>query len=247
MIDTIVDEWFAIAVGVASLGISIVALVYTIVYRVKPYSVCFQSLSRKLIDFRIEPDSSQKDPRTVRLVSTRIVLWNAGGKALVYEDHVKEPIRLSFGESDSVLEHRILKQSDNVACSIEKVDRRSVAVKFSHLERNDGVVLELFHDSEWQVPKIDGVIIDHHKGFRNLGTMAAGSARWLRSAIMRQSYSAVIFLVFGIWLWTYAPHEVTNGGRVLVSIAVGQYVGVLLSYWNRRKRYPSTLDLDDES
>ena len=200
MIDTVVDEWFTIVIGAASLGISIVALAYTIANRVSPYSVCFQSLSRKLAGFRVEPDSSHKEPRAVRLVSTRIVLWNAGGKALVYEDHVKEAITLSFDEDDSVFGHRILKQSDNVACSIEEVDRRSVAVKFSHLDRNDGVVVELYHDSKWQFPKIDGVIIDHHKGFRNLGTMTPGTARWLRRAIMRQSYSAIMFLVFGVAL-----------------------------------------------
>ena len=246
MIDAIVERWFTIAVGVASLAISIIAMVFAIVYRVRPYSVCFQSSSHKLFDYRIEPDSSHEEPRTVRLVSTKVVLWNGGGRALVYEHHVKEPIRLSFGESDSIVHHRILKQSDNIACIIEKVDQRSVVVTFSHLDRNDGFVVELFHDSEWQDPKIDGVILDHPKGFRNLGTMATGSARWLRRAIMRQSYSAIFFLVFGILLWTYAPHEVTNGGRLLVGMAIGQVAGVLLSFWNRRKRYPSTLYLRDE-
>ena len=244
MIATIVEEWFAIAVGVASLAISIVAMVLAIVYRVRPYSVCFQSSSRKLFDYRVKSDS--EEPRTVRLVNTRIVLWNGGGRALVYEHHVKEPIRLSFGKGDSIIDHQILKQSDNIACSIEKVDRRSVAVKFSHLDRNDGVVVELFHDSEWQVPKIEGVIIDHPKGFRNLGNMATASVRWLRREIMRHSYLGVIYLGVGAWIWSYAPHEVTNGGRILVGMAIGQFVGVLLSLWNRRKRYPSTLHLRDE-
>lgn len=247
MIETIVEGWFAIIVGVASLAISIVAMVLAIAYRVRPYSVCFQSESRKLIDYRIEPDSSHEEPRTVRLVSTRIVLWNGGGRALVYEDHMKDPIRLSFGERDSIIDHRILKQSANINCSIEKVDRSSVTVKFSHLDRNDGVVVELFHDSVRQVPKIDGVIIDHPKGFRNLGTMATASARWMRREIMRHSYSGIIFLGVGASIWSYAPHEVTNGGRILVGMAISQFVVVLLSVWNRRKRYPSALYLRDES
>lgn len=103
MIEAIVETWFTIAVGVASLAISIVAMVLAIVYRVRPYRVCVQSSSRKPFDFRVEPESSHEEPRTVRLVSTRIVLWNGGGRALVYEHHVKEPIRLSFGESDSIV------------------------------------------------------------------------------------------------------------------------------------------------
>ena len=198
MIDTIVETWFTIIVGVASLAISIVAVVFAIVYRVRPYRVCFQSSSRKLINFRIEPESSHKEPRTVRLVSTRIVLWNGGGRALVYKHHVKDPIRLSFGESDSIIDHRILKQSVNIACRIEKVDRRSVAVKFSHMDRNAGVVVELFHDSEWRVPKLYGVIIDHPKGFRNLGTMTMESARWMKREMMRHSVSGIIYLGFGL-------------------------------------------------
>ena len=246
MIDTIVERWFTIIIGVASLAISVVAVVIAIVYRVRPYRVFFQSSSRKLINYRIEPDSSHEQPRTVRLVSTRIVLWNGGGRALVYEQHVKDPIRLSFGESDSIVDHRILKQSANIACSIEKLDRRSVALKFSHLDRNDGVVVELFHDSVWEVPRIDGGIIDHPKGFRNLGTMLMASAQWMRREIIRRSYSSILYLAFGVWLWSYAPHEVTNGGRVLVGIALGQITGVLLVFWNRRKRYPSTLYLRDE-
>ena len=244
--DLIVDRWFTVAIGVASLLISIVAMVYAIIYRVRPYSVCFQSSSRRLINYRIEPASSEEEPRTVRLVSTRVVLWNGGGRALVYEDHVKDPIRLSFDENDSVFDYRVLKQSSNVACSIEKVDRRSVTVRFSHLDRNDGVVLEIFHDSEWQLPKIDGLIIDHPKGFRNLGTITIGADRSRNKAIMRQFLLTFIYLVFGVFIWTYAPHEVTNGGRILVGMAVGQYVGIMLAFWNRRKRYPNSLDLHDE-
>ena len=68
----------------------------------------------------------------------------------------------------------------------------------------------------------------------------------MRREIMRHSYSGIIYLGFGAWVWSYAPHEVTNGGRILVGMAIGQFVVGLLSFWNRRKRYPSALYLRDE-
>lgn len=102
------------------------------------------------------------ETKVERLTKTTIVFWNDGTDVLHGKDIVdKFPLKVTFNKGEQILDAKIIKCSkdaNDFRISIDLKEPFSARVFFDYLDPNDGVVIELLHDSSVKYPSFEGII-----------------------------------------------------------------------------------------
>ena len=138
----------------------------------------FQYASRPLISIDKEnvPDDAGAffgDEKTDSLTRTELIIWNRGLAVLddsaIPKDH---PITVSFSDRARIFRYRVLKIAREASgMSLSQVDECMLKLHFLFLDHDDGIAIELLHDSKVSYPTVGGTIIGLKQGIRYLGTI----------------------------------------------------------------------------
>ncbi|MCR9366762.1 hypothetical protein [Vibrio antiquarius] len=108
-----------------------------------------------------------------RLTKTTLVVWNNGTEVLDGDAILqRDPLRLEFEDGTNILSYKILKSNRTTnEFTLNKCDQNEnrLKVNFLYLDPNDGVTIEILHDSKARYPKFKGTIKGHPKCFEDLG------------------------------------------------------------------------------
>ena len=157
-----------------------------------------------------------RDNDIPRLTRTVVAVWNSGEET-IHPRHVEPADQLSirFAESDQILSAAIIAQTrpDILASlrpSIEKPNH--VGISFEFLNKNDGLVVELFHTGIEIRPTVTGKILSLPNGFQCVGHLHASPAPKVKNALERLICRAGVEGFLG-------------GGLILM--AVGGYAAII--------------------
>ncbi|MBA5761457.1 hypothetical protein H2O73_03790 [Vibrio sp. 404] len=108
-----------------------------------------------------------------RLTKTTLVVWNNGTEVLDGDAILqRDPLRLEFEDGTNILSYKILKSNRTTnEFTLNKCEQNEnrLVVNFLYLDPNDGVTIEILHDSKARYPKFKGTIKGHPKCFEDLG------------------------------------------------------------------------------
>lgn len=135
--------------------------------------LAFDSSKSIIIDRETEAISSEfklefYDKEIIRLVRTNIYFWNNGNKTIRKEDLVKSnQLRIRFDNEVNIFSYNIVKNTDESnEMSLKKSNDSEIDLCFNYLEPNDGVKIEILHNSINASVKIDGKVIDVRNGVK---------------------------------------------------------------------------------
>ena len=165
--DSLSENWRGLVTH--GVGYCIGIIVLFLRYSAKSYRICFQKSCTKLIDGALPAAVKITVDGKVarRLSATKIVVWNGGYRALK-SDQVPDPITMSFGEGDRIYRHCLFVTKESNRVRVERDGDHVLRMKFSNLDRHDGIALDILHDSEIEYPSLNGTILEH-KGFKDCG------------------------------------------------------------------------------
>ncbi|RXJ87097.1 hypothetical protein [Arcobacter sp. CECT 8985] len=207
-----------------------------------------------------------------RLTKTTLTIWNNGTETLDGSDVVEsDPLFISFKANDKILSYKILKKTkDANAFVLNNCDNATnkLRFKFEYLDPNDGVVIELLHDSEERYPEFSGTIKGLPSGFVDQGRVLQKKRNNLKDPLKvlldRPKVVFVTALVFGLAMTVFGllPQEARDFIVGFLSESSTQksieqqpiffvVLGVLYTsmpafmLWARRKKYPKQLDVTE--
>jgi hypothetical protein len=210
------------------------------------------------------------DQKVERLTKTTIVLWNKGSEVLKGEDLVIDrPLCFQFDEDDNILSCEIIKRTKDVnkfSVHIDKNKPQQVIASFDYFDPDDGVVIEILHDSQKEYPNLSGAIKGIPKGVIDLGKFQPvrdmNTLKGLERAIYIMDNKRVfhyIAIILGLVIVAMGllPEETIESIRLAmredkssidssVLVLVGLvYAALPISLlWAKRKRYPRLLEMD---
>ncbi len=148
------DNWFTLALWVASIAASIIithlAHLLTRKHKLPRYAIRSVALIRE--SKRLFPDlqlhfkgyGEDIDNFTV----SRVILWNAGRDTIRKADMVdEEPLRVTVMPGIVILAANILQENNppnGITCTVKR-DKAAVDIGFKFLDHNNGAVLEVLH------------------------------------------------------------------------------------------------------
>lgn len=207
-----------------------------------------------------------------RLTKTTIILWNNGTEVLDGKDVIPaDPIQISLSNGDSILSYKLLKQTKEVnnfrLVKNEKLPHQLLA-NFDYFDPNDGVVLEILHDSKERYPAITGTIKGLPCGFVDLGRIYTNNnykSKGIIGVTLRYSkiiYGFAIFIGLSMAVFGLIPQEIREliavnlnmmdgckpiASRSIAFVVFGFLYALMpaLLLWYRRKRYPKILEIDE--
>jgi hypothetical protein len=115
-----------------------------------------------------------ENKEVTRVTSTKIFLWNRGREVIKNQDIPNsDPLRLIFPKGIEILRTNLLKKSResiDFGMSEESTSQENILkYKFSFLDHNDGLVMEVIHNGDEKVRiKNVGTILGAKKGFKLL-------------------------------------------------------------------------------
>jgi hypothetical protein len=207
-----------------------------------------------------------------RLTKTTLTIWNNGTETLDGSDVVEsDPLYISFEANDKILSYKILKKTkDANSFVLKNCDNgpNKLRFEFEYLDPNDGVVIELLHDSEKRYPEFSGTIKGLPSGFVDQGRVLQKKRNNLKGPLKvlldRPKLVFVTALVFGLALTIFGllPQEARDFIVGFLSESSTQksieqqpiffiVIGVLYTsmpafmLWARRKKYPKQLDVTE--
>lgn len=208
-----------------------------------------------------------------RLTKSTLILWNNGTEVLNGEDIISsDPLRISFKDGANILGYKILKKTkvvNDFQLEMKEESPHNLYFKYSYLDPNDGVSIEVLHDSKERYPELNGTIKGLPKGFEDLGRVYTNNVP--NRIVKSKSPIAIIFghrkLVFllatligiGMVIFGLLPQEMrdlllTEGGETKPKIDQSYFfivLGVVYAampasvLWLRRKRYPKLLEIEE--
>lgn len=207
-----------------------------------------------------------------RLTKTTLILWNNGTEVLEGKDIIKpDLIQIAFDEGDNILTYSIIKKTkvvNNFELIKNEENPHKLTVNFDYLDPNDGVVLELLHDSNKRYPKITGTVKGLPNCFVDLGSIYSGkqNKHKLRVGAFLFKYSKIpfgvmIFIGFAMAIFGLIPQEARSviflnltGGHESKLINKPMFFLILgflyalppvVILWSRRKKYPKQLECNE--
>ncbi len=114
---------------------------------------------------------SYNGQRLSRLLMTSIIVWNEGASALKQSDlSSNDPVTFCFSEPSTVFLAQIEKVTRAAnRFSVKVGESGAVTINFEFLDKNDGALLNIWHDSSSIVPNVSGTIIGQPGGIRCRG------------------------------------------------------------------------------
>lgn len=181
-----------------------------------------------------------------RLTKTTLILWNNGNEVLRGEEVVDtDPVKISFNKGDHILSYEKLRETKEVnefSVSIDNDNPHQLLIEFSYLDPNDGISLELLHDSEDWYPKVHGSIRGLPKGFEDLGELEADDITLFnRTRITKGDIFPLIGMVMGLGIVVLSLFPSRNW----VMLCIGLFCSIInmLVLLVTRKKYPRSLEI----
>lgn len=208
-----------------------------------------------------------------RLTKTTLIIWNNGTEVLNGKDIVhKDPLRISFQEGDKILSHDVLKRTKDVNdFNLKKEEEfpHELYFDFSYLDPNDGISMEILHDSKERHPKLNGTIMGFPKGFEDLGRFdpnrpITGYRESKIPIAILFKYRKLVFLIacaigIGMVILGILPQDIVemlfkesdsnmlkmNRSHFFITIGALYAAMPAAILWFRRKKYPKKLEVND--
>ena len=228
---------------------AVVSFLIAWLFRHRSYRPLFQYSHTLLLDPNGEAEAAGVrimlgDEALPRVSRTVLVLWNGGARPLRKED-VARPIYFSFDAPARIFFAAIIEETrpgDEIQTCIERVSESKFSLRFSHLDRGDGIALYLLHDSSEKCPKIEGTIIGRREPFENMGAISHRFSGHPARDIVLTLLPSLVAMAWGamVWAWTRLS-EGQIGGEILIYFALGQAIVLIWREWQRRRRYPRKL------
>lgn len=214
-----------------------------------------------------------------RLTKATLVLWNGGTEVLRGEDIVAhDPIRMCLETPDSILSYSIIggtTEGNRVRAKIRQDAQNKLYLVYDYLNAEDGVVIQVLHDSRQPHPLVVGAAKGLSGGPRGLGTVELLDGETSpRKRRRRLSYrlmlvvgflgllaAALLALVIVLgnesWLateltWQF-EEDASLAGPLVLALTGLLYMSIpSYEFWTTRRRYPKPLlrllqPSDDES
>ena len=233
IVDWISVNWKGVLTHGISYLIGITGIVIAILCRTS-YRLCFQKSCIKLIDGAL-PSAVKitvygKAAR--RLSATKIVVWNSGYRALKW-GQVSDPMTISFREGDHIYKHDSSATKASNKVHIRQISDHVLRVEFRNLDRNDGMALDILHDSEMEYPCISGTILEH-KGFKDCGEIKLVPNRM--KLLAKIAVTTALLVIPGIIILITAGFESNGPGLIAFGLLY-----LFLLFWRERQRIPRPL------
>ncbi|WP_421277569.1 hypothetical protein [Aeromonas veronii] len=207
-----------------------------------------------------------------RLTKTTLILWNNGTETLDGSNVVeKDPLSISFESEDKILSYKVLKETkDTNAFSVHELPgcQNKLLFTFEYLDPDDGVVIELLHDSAQKYPKISGTIKGLPEGFIDQGRVLEQKNINLKGPLKiildrpKLIFGAAIAVGLGMVIFGILPNEVrgyiaellsesstqkTIDQQPLFFVVFGLFYAAPSAFllWSRRKKYPKQLEISE--
>ena len=140
---------------------------------------------------------------------------------------------MNFSEGDRIYRYSLYapKTSNNVR--VERESEHVLKIQFSNLDRNDGVVVDMLHDSAMEYPSIEGTILEH-KGFKDCGEIMRipNRRKFLSNIVIALS----LLVVPGIVILMTAGFKSNGPGLIAFGL-----LNVILVVWRNRQKIPKPL------
>lgn len=268
--------WVGSLIGVIGIILGIVGIFSYRISKSVPIP-SYQKSSLRLIGR--EEDNLPKDVTVTykgnvveRLTKTTLVLWNNGTETLDGSNIVeKDPLSISFESEDKILSYKILKQTkDTNTFSVHECSgfQNKLLFDFEYLDPDDGVVIELLHDSAQKYPTISGTIKGLPEGFIDQGRVLGQKRNNLKGPMKiilerpKLLFGTAIALGLGMVVFGILPNEArefiagllsesstqkTIDQQPLFFIVFGLLYASLPAFvlWSRRKKYPKQLEITE--
>lgn len=231
--DSLSENWRGLVTHGVGYCIGIIGVILAIFCR-KSYRICFQKSCTKLIDGALPAAVKITVDGKVarRLSATKIVVWNGGYRALK-SDQVPDPITMSFGEGDRIYRHCLFVTKESNRVRVERDGDHVLRMKFSNLDRHDGIALDILHDSEIEYPSLNGTILEH-KGFKDCGEIMFTPDR--TKLLPKLAVTISLLVIPGIVILITAGFRSNGPGFVVFGLLY-----VFLIFWSNRQRIPKPL------
>lgn len=207
-----------------------------------------------------------------RLTKTTLTIWNNGSETLDGGDVVEsDPLLISFKANDKILSYKILKKTKNANAFFLKSYKNStnkLHFEFEYLDPDDGVVIELLHDSEERYPEFSGTIKGLPSGFVDQGRILQKKRNNLKGPLKvllnRPKVVFVTTLVMGLAMIAFGllPQEARDfivgflsekstkksiEQQPIFFVVLGVLYTSMPAFmlWARRKKFPKQLDVTE--
>lgn len=204
-----------------------------------------------------------------RITASTIVIWNCGDRTIRGSDLVDgDPLRVDLTEGGIILKHAILRQTRSVnAWNITQPSPNRIALTFDFLDPGDGITIEVIHSQPASSLDLLGTIRGIPKGLLDYGSVPWSVYSCRRPLPFPMGRPRIILLVavaFGIlmilyglartqlaiWFPSAFGQDKPVDGKsirwvfVIMGTLYASFPGFML--WIRRRRYPPTLEPDQD-
>jgi hypothetical protein len=258
--------WFGSIIGLVSLALAII-LYRRSIREGRP--TCYIQNST-ILGVRSELPSDKvriffEGQQVDKLIKTNIIFWNSGRAAIRGSDIVAvDPIRIIFEPGSKILSIQINKMnniSNSIHLSKSEDFPDQVIMKFDYLNPEDGINMEILHNSARNEVKLVGRVIGLKNGIQNNSPKSDFSILYIfysRQTFLMKYLSAVAALTFILsMLLFYDPtlfsiipqtdKKTSPGGGwafLFSSIIIASVPGVF--FYSRWRRFPRSLAQVDE-
>ena len=188
-----------------------------------------------------------------RLTKTTLILWNEGSEVLYGAKIVEDdPLRISLNQGDHFLSYHTLKttnEHNKVRLAVDQNHPHELRVTFAFMNENDGVSVELVHDSSNEHPKILGSMVGLPKGFVELGRtnrlrLAMKFGQQLKGP-RKLVLWVMIMMGFALAIVGIALYPTDSDALLPLTLSGLLYILFpALLLWIDRRRYPKELETD---
>ena len=199
-----------------------------------------------------------------RITASKIVIWNCGDRTINGRDVVdSDPLRVEVPQSGTILKHTILRKTRSVnAWKVNQPSPDRLDLTFDFVDPCDGVTLEVIHSELGGNLEVIGTIrgipqgmLRYGQAFSSVDRHGLGLLAFSRTRIVLVTFIILgaCFMLYGLLRpqLTYWFPEAFTSKPPIPSNAIGwPFVVVGFVYaafptfllWNRRRRYPATLE-----
>lgn len=223
----------------------------------RSYRLVFQHSYTSLIDRSDEASAAGVrvllgDTELTKLGRTTLMIWNRGPRSLRYQQDVMQPIVIFFEDHARIIRAKIVRisRADNPTKSaIELVNNHTIELKFTHLDKNDGVLIYILHESRNSCPRIAGTIVGRPVPFEDSGKIVYGRKRPLAETIVYWIVLATPLMIIaaGAKLWLAPPGgEPFNAGPFMIGAGISQAISFMWRAWKAKRSFPKALESTSE-
>jgi len=197
------------------------------------------------------------------LNKTTIIIWNNGNDILDKTSLLdSDPIKILLKDGCNIFNYEIIRQTNkynNLQVGRVEGKLNELLLSFEYLDPQDGVTIEILHDSTDKYPTISGTIKGIPKGFENYGTIrkyigemklfnAVYGVKVIYIAYISAFIGALMMIAGIIIPIDQSKHPIVKIDEIIFnnpifSIIMGVFyiLPSLYIIWSKRTKYPKSL------